>query len=175
MSRSAGTYRLGWLVAFVEQDRVWRPEIRRLEADLDALLDEHGTTLRDEPGIGPISAATLVCEVGDPTRFARESKFARWCGTGAVALSSGEGNRAPIRHRVDFGGNRRIKSVLYIASVTQQRDHQPAKAYIERKITEGKTRREARRAHKRHLANRVIRRMWTDEKRRRSTEHQLTA
>lgn len=65
--------------------------------------------------------------------------------------------------------------MLYIASVTQQRDHQPAKAYIERKITEGKTRRETRRAHKRHLANRVIRRMWTDEKRRRSTEHQLTA
>ena len=175
LSTPAGAYRLGWLVAFVDQDRVWRREIRRLEAELDALLDEHGTTLRDEPGIGPIAAATLVCEVGDPTRFGRESKFARWCGTGAVALSSGEGDRAPIRHRLDFGGNRRINSVLYIASVTQQRDHQPAKAYIERKITEGKTRREARRAHKRHLANRVIRRMWTDEKRRRSTGLQHAA
>jgi transposase len=139
------------------------------------LLDEHGTTLRDEPGIGPIAAATLICEVGDPTRFGRESKFARWCGTGAVAPSSGEGDRAPVRHRLDFGGNRRINSVLYIASVTQQRDHQPAKAYIERKITEGKTRREARRAHKRHLANRVIRRMRTDEKRRRSTGVQHAA
>ena len=110
----------------------------------------------------------MICEVGDPTRFNRESKFARWCGTGAVALSSGEGDRAPVRHRLDFGGNRRINSVLYIASVTQQRDHPPAKTYIERKISEGKTRREARRAHKRHLANRVIRRMWIDEKRRRS-------
>ena len=90
--------------------------------DIDALLDEHGTTLRDEPGIGPIAAATLVAEVGDPFRFARESKFARWCGTGAVALSSGEGDGLPVKHRLDFRGNRRINSVLYIASVTQHRD-----------------------------------------------------
>ena len=37
-----------------------RREIRRLECDIDALLDEHGTTLRDEPRIGPIAAATLI-------------------------------------------------------------------------------------------------------------------
>jgi transposase len=170
----AGAYRIEWLVAFVGQDRTWRREIRQLEAELDRLLDEHGTTLRDEAGIGPIAAATLLCEVGDPTRFSRESKFARWCGTGAVALSSAEGNGQPVRHRLDYGGNRRINSVLYIASVTQQRDHDPARVYIARKTTEGKTRREARRAHKRHLANRVIRRMWTDEHRRRSREFQHT-
>lgn len=174
-STLAGAYRLEWLIAFIDQDREWRREIRRLEAELDALLDQHGTTLREEPGIGPIAAATLVCEVGDPTRFNRESKFARWCGTGAVAMSSGEGAGTPVRHRLDYGGNRRINSVLYIASVTQQRDHPPAKTYIERKISEGKTRREARRAHKRHLANRVIRRMWADEKRRQATHLQHAA
>lgn len=122
--------------------------------------------MRDEPGIGPIAAATLLVEVGDPFRFATEAKFARWCGVAAVALSSGEGSNRPVRHRLDFRGNRRINSVLYIASVTQQRDIDAARAYIDRKLTEGKTRREARRAHKRHLANRVIRRMWNDEKQR---------
>ena len=136
-------------------------------SDIDALLDEHGTTLRDEPGVGPIAAATLVVEVGDPFRFARESKFARWCGTGAIAVSSGEGDGLPVRHRLDFRGNRRINSVLYVASVTQHRDLDDARLYIDRKLAEGKTRREARRAHKRHLANRVIRRMWKDESRRR--------
>lgn len=140
--------------------------VRQLERDIDALLDEHSTTLRDEPGIGPIAAATLIVEVGDPFRFASESKFARWCGTGAVALSSGEGSGLPVKHRLNFGGIRRINSVLYIDSVTQQRDHNDARTYIARKITEGKTGREARRAHKRHLANRVIRRMWRDESQR---------
>ncbi len=162
-STAAGDYRLSWLLPLVDQDRDACRRIRQLERDLDALLDEHGTTLRDEPGIGPIAAATLLAEIGDPYRFASESKFARWCGTGAVAVSSGEGDAAPIRHRCDFRGNRRINSVLYVTSITQQRDHPDARTYIERKLAEGKTRREARRSHKRHLANRVIRRVWKDE------------
>ena len=165
----AGAYRLGWLRAFVDQDRTARRDIRRLERRIDEPLDQHGTTLRDETGIGPIAAATLVCEVGDPHRFGRESKFARWCGTGAVALSSGEGSGDPVKHRLDFRGNRRVNSVLHIASVTQARQQPDAAAYLAKKTTEGKTRREARRAHKRHLANRVIRRTWRDENTRKST------
>jgi transposase len=165
-STIAGQYRLGWLLEIIHQDRQARREIRSLERDIDQLLDQHGTTLRDEPGIGPIAAATLLVEIGDPFRFSTESKFARWCGTGAVALSSGEGKGQPVRHRLDFRGNRRINSVIYIASVTQQRDTEIAKTFFDRKIGEGKTRREARRSHKRHLANRIIRRAWKDEKRR---------
>ena len=162
-STPAGRYRLEWLQAFIDQDRAARNGIRRLERSIDELLDAHGTTLRDEPGVGPIAAATLLCEVGDPHRFGRESKFARWCGTGAVALSSGEGSGDPIKHRLDFRGNRRVNSVLHIASVTQARQQPDAATYLARKASEGKTRREARRAHKRHLANRVIRRRWRDE------------
>ena len=61
-----------------------------------------------------------------------------------------------------------------IASVAQQRSQPEAAAYLARKTTEGKTRREARRAHKRHLANRVIRRMWRDETARQQS-HALAA
>ncbi len=165
----ASDYRLSWLLPLIDQDRHARREIRRLERVIDGLLDEHGTTLRDEAGIGPIAAATLLSEVGDPNRFATESKFARWCGVGAVALSSGEGPEQPNNHRLDFGGNRRINSVLYMASITQARDHDQARRYLDRKAAEGKTKRSARRAHKRQLANRVIRRMWRDEQTRTST------
>ncbi len=163
-STSSGAYRLSWLLPLIDQDRSARREVRRLERLIDQLLDEHGTTLRDEPGIGPIAAATLLCEIGDPTRFCSESKFARWCGVGAVARSSGEGTGQPVTHRLDYGGNRRINSVLYIASVTQGRDLEEAKVYLQRKRSEGKGRRGARRSHKRQLANRIIRRMWRDEK-----------
>ena len=166
-----GAYRLSWLIELIDQDRAARRQVRALEADIDRLLEEHGTTLRDEPGIGPINAATLA-EVGDPFRFATESKFARWCGTGAVALSSGEGKGMPVRHRLDFGGNRRINSVLYIASVTQQRDVDETRVYIDRKI---RGQPDEKRSHKRHLANRVIRRMWQDEKLRLNQPHQIAA
>jgi len=79
-------------------------------------------------------------------------------------MSSDAGTVQPIRHRLDFRGNRTIKSVLYIASITQARDQPEARPYLELKAAEVKTRLEARRAHKRHLANSVIRRMWRDEK-----------
>jgi transposase len=163
-------YRVSWLIQLVDQDRQARRQIHALQRRISELLDEHGTTLRDEPGVGPIIAATLICEVGDAFRFTPESKFGRWSGTGAVALSSGEGNNTPVRHRLDIGigGNPRVNSLPYIISITQQRDHPAARSHLERKAAEGKTRREARRAHKRHLANRVIRRMWHDEQARRS-------
>jgi len=163
VSTLAGEYRLSWLVLYVENDRQQAFQIRALERKLDQLLDQHGTTLRQEDGIGTISAATLLCEVGDPKRFSSEAKFSRWCGVGAVAMSSGEGRNRPARHRLDIGGNRRVNSVFYIASVTQSRVNAQAQTYLERKISEGKTRREARRAHKKHLANRAIRRMWNDQ------------
>lgn len=160
VSTQAGDYRLSWLVPLIDQDRAARRPIRQLAHDVDELVDTHGTTLRDEPGIGPIAAATLLVEVGDPFRFARGSKCTRWSGTVAVAVSSGAADGPPVRHHLDFGGNRRINSVLNIGSVTQQRDRDAARTYIDRKTTEGKPHGKPAALTSDHLANRAIRRMW---------------
>ena len=159
----AGAYRLEWLQAFIDQDRTPRRETRRLERRIDELADGHGTTLRGETGIGPVAAVTLLCEVGDPHRFERESEFVRWSGTRAVALSSGEGAGNPFKNRLDFAGNRRINSVHWITSVTQQCSQPEVATDLARKAAEGKTRREARRAHNGRFANRITCRKWRDE------------
>jgi hypothetical protein len=57
------------------------------------------------------------------------------------------------------GGNRQLNAALYRIAIVQQRHHPQAKAYLARKIAEGKTARDARRALKRHLANVVYRRL----------------
>lgn len=57
-------------------------------------------------------------------------------------------------------------------SVTQARHDETGKIFLARERAEGKTGKEARRAHKRQLANRVIRRMWADHKR---LQHTSTA
>jgi transposase len=62
-----------------------------------------------------------------------------------------------------------VNSVLHLMHITQVRGYPPARDYIDRKRAEHKTKREARRAHKRHLANVVIRRMWADHARRHAT------
>jgi transposase len=139
--------------------------IRALDKRLAALIAASGSTLLEEHGIGVAGAATLLAEVGDPARFRSESAFNRWWGGAPVAVSSGEGDGDPLRHRLDLLGNRAVNSVLYVMSVTQARGHEPARVYLARKRTEGHSRKEARRAHKTALGRRVIRRMWSDRRR----------
>ena len=60
------------------------------------------------------------------------------------------------RHRLDRGGNRQLNAALYRIAITQARYHPAARAYLERKKAEGKTRREAIRCLKRLLARVVF-------------------
>ena len=66
-----------------------------------------------------------------------------------------------VRHRLNRGGNRRLNAVLHRIAVTQLRASPQARAYLERRIGEGKTRREAIRALKRFLV-RAIWRLWQE-------------
>ncbi|MEU7916817.1 transposase [Microbispora bryophytorum] len=141
--------------------------IKDLDRRIPPLLEELGCTLTEVCGIGAVTAMQLLVEVGDPQRFRTEAQFARWCGIAPVALSSGEGHGPARRHRLDLGGNRDVNSILHTVHVTQIRCHPPAKTYMARKTAENKTKREARRSHKRQLANVIIRHMWRDDANRR--------
>ena len=54
------------------------------------------------------------------------------------------------------GGDQAPNAALYRIAITQSRYHPAAQAYLERKQTEGKTRREAIRCLKRQLARAVF-------------------
>lgn len=136
--------------------------IKELDQKIPALLERLGSTLTTIHGIGLVNAMDLMVEIGDPCRFSTEAQFARWCGAAPVAVSSGEGDQAPHRHRLDLGGNRTVNSILHSVHVTQIRCHPPAKTYMERQAEHRKPKRAARRSHKRHLANVIIRQMWKD-------------
>lgn len=63
-----------------------------------------------------------------------------------------------------------VNRILYTMSVTQARYFAPGQQFPARKRAEGKTAKEARRAHMRQLAKRVIRRMWADQRRQRTAQ-----
>jgi transposase len=154
------------LLSEIYQDTVeLAGRIRRLEKRLAGLVLACGSTLMEEHGIGPVGAATLLAEIADPARFRNEGAFNRWWGGAPVAISSGEADGEPRRHRLDLLGNRTVNSVIYLMSITQARFHPEAKDYLAGKRAEGKTGKEARRAHKTILGRRIIRRMWADRRR----------
>ncbi|MFI4989763.1 MAG: transposase [Solirubrobacterales bacterium] len=74
------------------------------------------------------------------------------------------------RHRLDRGGNRQINRALHVIAITRGRLDPETRAYLQRKEAEGKTRMEAIRCLKRHLARRYHR-LLSDRSRHR-IEHQ---
>lgn len=130
--------------------------IADLDAEIAALMDEHDNPLNDLLGVGTLLAATLIAQAGDVRRFKSQAAFARFCGAAPIPCGSGQ---TAGRHRLHRGGNRQLNAALYRIAIVQQRHHPAAKAFLARKISEGKTPREARRALKRHLANVIYRRL----------------
>ena len=93
---------------------------REVLAQLEALVDQSGSTLGELCGLSTRSIAELLVEVGDPRRFT-EGGFARFNGSAPLPASTAEGPGEPIRHRYNPGGNRRINAILYRMAVTQLR------------------------------------------------------
>ena len=98
-------------------------------------------------------AAKLIGETAGVARFRHEAQLARLAGVAPVDASSGQQRR----DRLNRHGNRELNSALHKIAVVQSRWEPRARAYLQRRQAEGKTRREALRCLKRHLVRVVFR------------------
>ena len=130
--------------------------LTRTIVELDRELEQRAETvapaLLELPGCGAVTAAKLLAEIGPISRFNSDAQLARHSGVAPLEASSGKSQR----HRLDRGGNRQLNAALYRIAITQARYHPPARAYLERKQAEGKSKREALRCLKRQLARTVF-------------------
>jgi len=144
------------------QVRLARELVTRIRAltraitELDHELEQRAATispaLLELPGCGVVTAAKLLAEIGPIDRFKSDAQLARHSGVAPLEASSGRTQR----HRLDRGGNRQLNAALYRIAITQARYHPDARAYLERKRAEGKSRREAIRCLKRLLVRVVF-------------------
>jgi len=133
------------------RDRTKR--ITELAREITTMVRTQAPQLLELPGCGTLTAAKLIAETAGASRFASDAKLARLAGVAPIPASSG--NRT--RLRLDRGGNRQLNCALHRIAVTQGRMHPPARHFLARKRTEGKSTQEALRCLKRHLARRVWR------------------
>ena len=161
LDRASQLERLGRWLARREQEvqvRIARELVARCRSltraidELNQELEQRAAAvapaLLELPGCGGITAAKLLAEIGPISRFRTDAQLARHSGVAPLEASSGKSQR----HRLDRGGNRQLNAALYRIAITQSRHHPAARAYLERKHAEGKTRREAIRCLKRQLA-----------------------
>lgn len=135
--------------------RALKDEIDELTGHIQSVVRRTAPAgLLDQIGVGPIVAADLMITAGtNPERVTNAASFAALCGVSPVDASSGKQQR----HRLNRGGDRQANAALHRAVIVRLRYDQPTRAYLTRRLTEGKTRKEAIRCLKWYLARSIHR------------------
>lgn len=107
----------------------------------------------DEPGVGAYTAAVLLTAWSHPGRVRNEAAFAALAGVNPIPASSGN----TVRHRLNRGGDRRLNRALHVIAVSRMQHHAETKAYVEKHLTEGRSKREIRRCLKRFIGRHLYR------------------
>jgi transposase len=132
---------------------------REVKKKLAAAVTASGTSLTEVSGVGPVIAATVIGDVITVARFPSRDHFAACNGTAPVEVSSG-----PRKiYRLSLRGNRRLNHAVHMAAINWIRHkHSDGRAYYQRKLAEGKTRKEALRCLKRRISDAIYARLRAD-------------
>ena len=129
-------------------------EVARLDSQITRLVLSVVPDLVELVGVGPHTAALLLVAAGDNAgRLGTEATWAKLCGVAPLAASSGK----VTRYRLNRGGDRQANHALWTIVITRLACHPPTKAYMARRLAEGKTKREVIRVLKRYVAREVYR------------------
>lgn len=124
--------------------------IKIFDKEIDSLLPEKVLDLTNICGISKLSAAVLYTETKG--KLTTKAAFANYCAVAPIENSSGKISRHSTNHR----GNRKLNSVLFRISMCQTIHDERGKAYYQKKLSEGKTPRQARKCLARQLINSIF-------------------
>lgn len=141
------------LRALAHRTRQLHNEAATLEGEIHRRVHALAPQLLAQPGVGPISAAAVLTAWSHTGRVRSEAAFARLAGAAPIPASSGQ----TVRHRLDRGGDRQLNRALHTILLTRRRQDPATRAYITRRLNQGKTEREATRSLKRYLARTLYR------------------
>lgn len=123
-------------------------ELKEIDRTLEHLTAHGAKRMRQQFGVGPQTAATLLAVAGDnPERLRSEAALAALCGVNPIEASSGK----IVRHRLNRGGNRAANNALWTIAMVRMRSDPRTRAYVARRTTEGKSLKEIHRCLKRYI------------------------
>lgn len=130
-------------------------ERARIDALLEPLVAGYAPELLAVYGIGFDTAAILLVAAGDNAeRLYSEAAWAHLCGVAPIPASSG---KTTGRYRLNPGGNRQANHALHRIVITRMAGDARTGAYVARRTTEGRSKREIIRSLKRYVAREIYR------------------
>lgn len=123
--------------------------------DLSTLADTSAPGLQSTPGIGPVTAAILICAYSHRGRVRSEAAFASLAGVAPLPASSGN----TTRHRLSRSGDRQLNRALDVIVRTRMATDATTRDYVARRRAQGLTSREIRRCLRRYVARAAFRQL----------------
>ena len=121
--------------------------------ELEALLKPLAPTLLNLQGVGIDIAGQLLVTSGDnPDRIPTETAFAHLCGVAPIPANSGKNQN---NFRLNRGGDRAANAALYRIVMCRLRHDAAARAYVERRTKQGKSKKHIIRCLKRYITREV--------------------
>ncbi|EFG78398.1 transposase [Mycobacterium parascrofulaceum ATCC BAA-614] len=133
--------------------------IGRLDQRITARAQAAAPSLLTLYGCGALTAAKLVGETAEVTRFRSEAAYARHAGLAPVPHSSGS---KTVRIKPWRSGNRKINAALYWIALCQIKHGAPGEAYYRARRDSGDSHSQAIRRVERRIVRRVYRHMKND-------------
>jgi len=115
-----------------------RRRIKRLDGDIASKLGDHevGRLLTTIDGIGPTTAARIIAELGNPADFRDSAAIAAY--VGVVPALKQSGKRTAARAGLTSIGNARLRTALWMPTLTAVQKNPWLKAHYERLRARGK-------------------------------------
>jgi len=128
-------------------------EVKEIDSLLKDLVAETAPELCAVDGVGTDVASAILVAAGDnPERLKNEATFVKLCGVSPLDASSGKHER----HRLNRTGDRQANSALWHIVLTRMVSDPNTRRYIERRMKDGRTKKEAIRRLKRYVAREVF-------------------
>lgn len=124
--------------------------IKEFEEKIQQNTPEKAKKLKELTGIDTLTASIFYTETKG--KKMNKAEFASYCGVAPVECSSG----LSTKFRNNKRGNRTLNSLLYSISILQSRFDDEGSKYFQKKMTEGKSKKLARK----HLARQVSNLIW---------------
>ena len=142
----------------VDRIRETTRRVNQLERQIAGLVGELTPSLLILEGCAALTAAKIVGETADVSRFRSRGAYAMNNGTAPIPVWSGNHTRV----RLNRGGNRQLNAAMHRIAVTQMRVAGRGRAYYQQRMAAGDTKTEALRLLRRRISDEVYRRLWQD-------------
>lgn len=124
------------LKLLLEQIKFIEAQVSDVEDEINSLLDKINSIITTVPGIGKVTGAAILGEIGDINRFSAPAKLVAYAGIDASVSQSGEYHST--NNKMSKRGSPHLRKAIFQAALIASFNDPVFSAYYQKKRSEGK-------------------------------------